>query len=226
MVPLSQFHIRILPNGPQDARPGKFRFAYAESPATQRHDRDMRGIAHNPNELGRICVLLAGVSARALPYERLKTWHATPMQCGGVARLCFSQVPSSKLGAGGERGWNEWKRRAIREALVFFYKTPVLQLYKLLATPFAAPWRTLPGRKGPPPHMHKETKTHRTRVASLPSDKPSPPIGFLPFVHSTSSHDRTQDLRGTSIRRHPRQNSRRFQARTRAVALRSPRESL
>ena len=61
------FHIRILLNGPQDARPGAFRFAYAESPAKQRRDRDVRDIAHNPNELGRICILLAGVFTVCLP---------------------------------------------------------------------------------------------------------------------------------------------------------------
>ena len=38
---------RNLLNGPQDAQPGKFRFAYAESPAKQRRYRDVRGIAHN-----------------------------------------------------------------------------------------------------------------------------------------------------------------------------------
>ena len=58
MAPLSQFHIRILLNGPQDARPGKNRFAYAESPAKQRHDRELPDTAHNPNELGRIRILL------------------------------------------------------------------------------------------------------------------------------------------------------------------------
>ena len=65
MASLSQFQIRILLNGPQqDARPGKFRFAYAESPAKQRRDRDVRDTAQNPNELGlgRIYILLgAGV---------------------------------------------------------------------------------------------------------------------------------------------------------------------
>ena len=65
MASLSQFHIRILLNGPQDARPGKFRFAYAESPAKQRRDRDVRDTAHNPNELGRICILLVGVCQNA-----------------------------------------------------------------------------------------------------------------------------------------------------------------
>ena len=49
------------PTGRPAARPGKFRFAYAESPAKQRRDRDVRGTAHNPSELGRICILLAGV---------------------------------------------------------------------------------------------------------------------------------------------------------------------
>ena len=44
--------------------PEKNRFAYAESPAKQRRDRDVPGTAHNPNELGRICILLAGVSRR------------------------------------------------------------------------------------------------------------------------------------------------------------------
>ena len=33
-----------------------------ESPAKQRRDRDVRGTTHNPNELGRIRILLAGVS--------------------------------------------------------------------------------------------------------------------------------------------------------------------
>ena len=58
MAPLSQqFYIRILLNGPQDARPGN-RFAYAESPAKQRHNRELPDTAHNPNELGRIRILL------------------------------------------------------------------------------------------------------------------------------------------------------------------------
>ena len=64
MAPLSQFHIRILLNGPQDARLRKFRFAYAENRAKQRRYRDVRDNAHNPNELGRIYNLLAGVSLR------------------------------------------------------------------------------------------------------------------------------------------------------------------
>ena len=50
MAPSSQFQIRILPYGPQDAGPGGFR-AYAESPAKQgRRDRDVRRTAHNTNE--------------------------------------------------------------------------------------------------------------------------------------------------------------------------------
>ena len=64
MAPLSQFHIRILLNGPQDARPGKFRFGYAESPAEQPRNRELPDTAHNPNELGRIRILLPVVSAR------------------------------------------------------------------------------------------------------------------------------------------------------------------
>ena len=40
----------------------KNRFAYAGSPAKQRHDRDMPDTAHNPNELGRIRILLPVVS--------------------------------------------------------------------------------------------------------------------------------------------------------------------
>ena len=38
--------------------PEKNRFAYAESPAKQRHDRELPDTAHNPNELGRIRILL------------------------------------------------------------------------------------------------------------------------------------------------------------------------
>ena len=38
------------------------RFAYAESPAKQRHDRELPDTAHNPNELGRIRILLPVVS--------------------------------------------------------------------------------------------------------------------------------------------------------------------
>ena len=68
MASLSHFHIRILLNGPQDARPGKFRFAYAERPAKQRRDHDVRDTAHNPNKLGRICILLAGVCGVFLLY--------------------------------------------------------------------------------------------------------------------------------------------------------------
>ena len=57
-------------------RPGKFRFAYAESPAKQRHDRDIRGISHNPNEPGRICILHAGVPPlSALVVFLPGTWH-------------------------------------------------------------------------------------------------------------------------------------------------------
>ena len=74
MASLSQFHIRILLNGPQDARPGKIRFAYAESPAKQRRDRDMPDTAHNPNELGRIRILLPVVSSSSsLVREGMKT---------------------------------------------------------------------------------------------------------------------------------------------------------
>ena len=62
MTSLSQFYIRILLDGPQDARPGENRFAYAESPAKQRHDRELPDTAHNPNELGRIRILLPVVS--------------------------------------------------------------------------------------------------------------------------------------------------------------------
>ena len=83
MASLSQFYIRILLNGPQDARPGKNRFAYAESPAKQRHDRDLPDTAHNPNELGRIRILLAGVSVNpgrvGLPWPstvRSEEWQA------------------------------------------------------------------------------------------------------------------------------------------------------
>ena len=62
--------MRVFLNGPQDARPGKFRFAYAESPAKQRRDRDVRGSAPNPSELGRIRILLAGVCCLLLPLAR------------------------------------------------------------------------------------------------------------------------------------------------------------
>ena len=72
MAHLSPFHIRISLNGPQGARPGKFRFGYAESPAKQRRDRDVRDTAHNPNELGRICILLAGVCGRGLVGFRVR----------------------------------------------------------------------------------------------------------------------------------------------------------
>ena len=70
MPPLSQFYIRILLNGPQDARPGKNRFAYAESPAKQRHDRELPDTAHNSNELGRIRILLPVVSQVVLACVR------------------------------------------------------------------------------------------------------------------------------------------------------------
>ena len=63
------FHIITLLNGSQDARPGNFRFAYAESPAKQRRDSDVRDIAHNPNEVGRICILFVcgGVGSNQQP---------------------------------------------------------------------------------------------------------------------------------------------------------------
>ena len=92
MAPLSQFYIRILLNGPQDARPEKNRFAYAESPAKQRHDRDLPYTAHNPNELGRIRILLPVVWRRCLadtmPYCYLfmvsvRAWRAGGKGAGG-----------------------------------------------------------------------------------------------------------------------------------------------
>ena len=58
MAPLSQFHIRILLNGPQDARPGKFRFAYAQSPAKRTHSRESLSTGPHAQELGRIPILL------------------------------------------------------------------------------------------------------------------------------------------------------------------------
>ena len=62
MAPLSQFYIRILLNGPQDGRPGKFRFGYVESPAEQPRNRELPDTVHNPNELGRIRILPPVVS--------------------------------------------------------------------------------------------------------------------------------------------------------------------
>ena len=94
---LSQFHIRILQNGLQDARPGKNRFAYAESPAKQRHDRDLPDTAHNPNELGRIRILWCITTAPATRGPCVKnhsrgrsSWGVRPVKqpCPPAAALC------------------------------------------------------------------------------------------------------------------------------------------
>ena len=46
-------------NGPQDARPGKIALHTPKAqPSKQRRDRDVRNTAHNPNEPGRIRILL------------------------------------------------------------------------------------------------------------------------------------------------------------------------
>ena len=78
-------HIRNMLDGPQDARPGKFRFEYAESPAKQRRDRDVRDTSHNPNERGRIQILLAGVWQ--LPQEQRRN----PRVVCGAAAWCMVQ---------------------------------------------------------------------------------------------------------------------------------------
>ena len=54
MAHLSKFHIRFFLHGPQDARPGIFSFACAESPAKKGRDRDVReDTAHNLPERAR-----------------------------------------------------------------------------------------------------------------------------------------------------------------------------
>ena len=98
---LSQFHIRILLNGPQDARPGEFRFAYAESPAKRRRDRDVRDTAHNPNELGRICILLAGAGVCQFTRWRLKIWgNRTAGFPWSVRAITLKQGPHRYPGTG------------------------------------------------------------------------------------------------------------------------------
>ena len=67
MASLSQFHIRILLNGQQDARPRKFRFAYAESPTKRNHSRESPSTGPHAQELGRLLVLLPRVASAGVP---------------------------------------------------------------------------------------------------------------------------------------------------------------
>ena len=103
MTSLSQFHIRILLNGPQDARPGKNRFAYAESPAKQRRDRDLPDTAHNPNELGRIRILLPVVYHHrpSCPWAVCKKSLSWPIKlgcapCQAALSACCRSLPGSR----------------------------------------------------------------------------------------------------------------------------------
>ena len=57
-------HIRILLNGPQDARSRKVRFAYSESLTKRSHSRESPSAGQNPRVLGRIRSLLAGVCSK------------------------------------------------------------------------------------------------------------------------------------------------------------------
>ena len=107
--------IRILLNGPQDARPGKNRFAYAESPAKQRRDRDVPDTAHNPNELGRICILLAGVY-RPNPRGNSVYHGLIP---AGVGLRCFAlkewdwSIARPDLGLGGYFNFGNYVANAV-----------------------------------------------------------------------------------------------------------------
>ena len=86
MAPLSQLHIGILLNGPQDARPGKFSFAYAQSPAKRTHSRESPGTGQNLQELGRIHILLpraAGVPSPPLKSPRVLAGRPPPPSAGG-----------------------------------------------------------------------------------------------------------------------------------------------
>ena len=51
---------------PQDTRPRKIRFTYAESPTKRTHSREGPSTGQNPRALGRIRSLLAGVSRPGL----------------------------------------------------------------------------------------------------------------------------------------------------------------
>ena len=68
--------------------PGRGNFTlhtmHAERPAKQRRDRDVRNTAHNPNELGRICILLAGVSPPMVLYRAPGVWDGRRRPVPGV----------------------------------------------------------------------------------------------------------------------------------------------